>query len=70
MPKPPISIKVTTADTELQFAVAKQSSTQALFDQVITTTGIREVRNCLKFTLFLKKNIFPQFPADFLLSIS
>jgi len=43
MPKPPISIKVTTADTELQFAVAKQSSTQALFDQVITTTGIREV---------------------------
>ena len=44
MPKPPISIKVTTADTELQFAVAKQSSTQALFDQVITTTGIREVR--------------------------
>jgi hypothetical protein len=44
MPKPPVSIKVTTADTELQFAVDKQSSTQALFDQVITTTGIKEVR--------------------------
>ena len=63
MPKPPISIKVTTADTELQFAVAKQSSTQALFDQVITTTGIREVRkylnlvSCLHFVY--KKNIFP-----------
>ena len=52
MPKPPISIKVTTADTELQFAVAKQSSTQALFDQVITTTGIREVRKCIPSLLF------------------
>ena len=42
-----MNVKVTTVDTELQFAVQKSSGAKALFDQVITTTGIREVRyNC------------------------
>ena len=43
MPKGPINVKVSTADTELQFAIQKSTSVKALFDQVITTTGIREV---------------------------
>jgi len=43
MPKPPINVKVTTVDTELQFSVQKSSGAKALFDQVITTTGIREI---------------------------
>ena len=43
MPKGPINVKVSTADTELQFAIQKNTSVKALFDQVITTTGIREV---------------------------
>lgn len=53
-----IKVKVNTFDTELEFTVQKKTKGKALFDQVIQTTGIREVRkeqppsklssNCLK----------------------
>ena len=44
MPKPSNTVKVSTADTELQFSIQNKTAGKALFDQVITTTGIREVR--------------------------
>ena len=36
------NVRVTTADTELQFGIQPKTIGKALFDQVIATTGIRE----------------------------
>ena len=36
-------VKVSTADTELEFNMLNKSVGKALFDQVVNTTGIREV---------------------------
>ena len=36
------NIRVTTADTELQFGIRDKTVGKALFDQVISTTGLRE----------------------------
>lgn len=44
MPKLPTNVKVSTADTELQFAIQNKTTGRALFDQVISATGLREVR--------------------------
>lgn len=43
MPKVPLNVKVATPDSELQFSIQNKTTGKALFDQVITTTGIREV---------------------------
>jgi hypothetical protein len=45
MPKVPTNVRVSTVDTELQFAIQNKTTGKSLFDQVISTTGIREVRN-------------------------
>lgn len=44
MPKLPTNVKVSTADTELQFAIQNKTTGRALFDQVLSATGLREVR--------------------------
>jgi len=36
------NVRVTTADTELQFGIQNKTTGKALFDQIISTTGIRE----------------------------
>ena len=44
MPKTPTNVKVSTPDTELQFAIQGNKATgKTLFDNIILTTGIREV---------------------------
>ena len=43
MPKPPQNVKVSTPDTELQFAIQSKATGKSLFDNIILTTGIREV---------------------------
>ena len=55
MPKPSNTVKVSTADTELQFSIQNKTAGKALFDQVITTTGIREVRPIFEREQVLRK---------------
>ena len=43
MPKTPQNVKVSTADTELQFAIQSKATGKSLFDNIILTTGIREI---------------------------
>lgn len=43
MPKVPTNVKVSTFDTELQFSIQNKTRGKSLFDQVVQTTGIREV---------------------------
>ncbi|KAF6728794.1 Moesin [Oryzias melastigma] len=42
MPKT-ISVKVTTMDAELEFAIQPNTTGKQLFDQVVKTIGLREV---------------------------
>ncbi|XP_043925951.1 ezrin [Protopterus annectens] len=42
MPKP-LNVRVTTMDAELEFAIQPSTTGKQLFDQVVKTTGIREV---------------------------
>jgi hypothetical protein len=42
MPKP-VSVRVTTMDAELEFAIKPDTTGKQLFDQVVKTVGLREV---------------------------
>ena len=63
---PQQTVKVATADTELQFAIQSKTTGKALFDQIINTTGLREV-NKYKQTSEVKQ---PPSPRSFLASES
>ena len=43
MPSLPTKVRVTTFESELEFTIQNKTLGQTLFDQVIQTTGIREV---------------------------
>ncbi|XP_066917137.1 radixin-like [Clytia hemisphaerica] len=43
MPSKPISVRVTTMDAELEFAIQPSTSGKQLFDQVVKTIGLREI---------------------------
>jgi len=42
MPKQGINVRVTTLDTELEFTILPKTTGQVLFDQILTTIGLRE----------------------------
>ena len=44
MPTAPIKVRVKTFESELEFTIQNKTLGQTLFDQVVQTTGIREVR--------------------------
>jgi hypothetical protein len=52
MPRPPINVRVSTFESELEFTIQEKTTGETLFDQVVKATGIREV----KFQL-LKNNL-------------
>ncbi|XP_071491966.1 moesin-like [Diadema antillarum] len=43
MPRPGVSVRVTTMDAELEFAIQQNTSGKQLFDQVVKTIGLREI---------------------------
>ncbi|RUS89535.1 hypothetical protein EGW08_002723 [Elysia chlorotica] len=43
MPRPTISVRVTTMDAELEFAIQPSTTGKQLFDQVVKTIGLREI---------------------------
>ena len=38
-----INVRVLTMDTELEFTIQKKTTGKNLFDQVVQTTGLREI---------------------------
>ena len=44
MPAASTKVRVTTFESELEFTIQNKTVGQTLFDQVIQTTGIREVK--------------------------
>ena len=50
MPAASTKVRVTTFESELEFTIQNKTVGQTLFDQVVQTTGIREVtKNCVMF---------------------
>ena len=47
MPSAPIKVRVKTFESELEFTIQNKTLGQTLFDQVVQTTGIREVRKII-----------------------
>ena len=43
MPSAATKVRVTTFESELEFTIQNKTAGQTLFDQVVQTTGIREV---------------------------
>uniref|UniRef100_A0A915J930 Moesin/ezrin/radixin homolog 1 n=1 Tax=Romanomermis culicivorax TaxID=13658 RepID=A0A915J930_ROMCU len=43
MPSKPVSVRVTTMDAELEFAIQSSTTGKQLFDQVVKTIGLREI---------------------------
>ncbi|KRY70568.1 Moesin/ezrin/radixin -like protein 1 [Trichinella pseudospiralis] len=43
MPSKPVSVRVTTMDAELEFAIQSNTTGKQLFDQVVKTIGLREI---------------------------
>jgi hypothetical protein len=53
MPRPPINVRVSTFESELEFTIQEKTTGETLFDQVVKATGIREV----KFQLLKKQSV-------------
>ena len=47
MPTAPIKVRVKTFESELEFTIQNKTLGQTLFDQVVQTTGIREVKEII-----------------------
>ncbi|CDW55535.1 FERM N domain containing protein [Trichuris trichiura] len=43
MPEKSVSVRVTTMDAELEFAIQSSTTGKQLFDQVVKTIGLREI---------------------------
>ena len=60
----PTKVRVTTFESELEFTIQNKTLGQTLFDQVIQTTGIREVNYYISYKIvskktYMKKIYFP-----------
>ena len=51
----PTKVRVTTFESELEFTIQNKTLGQTLFDQVIQTTGIREVNYHISYKIISKK---------------